>query len=81
MMRQTILTFSIFGLLEIGTVISNPFGGDLEDFPVSHFCKSAAVKSRDCVMAPHWEDLVEDPPLPEREASRCSQGYTASCEA
>lgn len=34
------------GLIDIGTALTNPFGGDREDFAVYHFTHNTAVGTR-----------------------------------
>jgi len=72
-----ILTLSMVGLVEIGNIISNPFGWDLEDFPVTRFCKTTAIKSRDCITTPLIADLMKikgSPASAKSTASKSASG-------
>jgi len=45
----SLTTLSCVGLLEVGSTITNPWGGELEDFAVFHFLDSAALHTRSLV--------------------------------
>jgi hypothetical protein len=44
-----VLTFTLVGLIEVGSRIQNPFGADLEDFAVFHFVNFTAKASHQIV--------------------------------
>ena len=44
-----VTTLTIFGLLEVGDTIMDPFGGDPEDYAVLHFVEHCAVASREAI--------------------------------
>ena len=46
-----ITTLAIFGLLEVGDTIGDPFGSDPEDFAVLHFVECTAVASLEAIQA------------------------------
>ena len=57
---STLLTFSIFGLLEIGCALANPFGMDLEDFTICTIveaCAKSGLEVINQVTAPDTHDL------------------------
>ena len=44
-----LMTISCIGLIEVGSTLANPWGGEFEDFCVLHFIDSAAVHTRSLV--------------------------------
>jgi len=53
-------TFTIFGLLEVGDTIMDPFGNDPEDYAIVHFVEHTAQASNEAMLSP-------DAPPPTRE--------------
>ena len=52
-------TLGIFGLLEVGDTILDPFGNDPEDFAVLHFVEWTIVSSLEAVTVPKRTSIVE----------------------
>jgi len=50
MMNVLLITLSIFGLLEVGDTILNPFGTDPEDLAITHMVEWTAVASFDAIV-------------------------------
>lgn len=44
-----VTTLAIFGLLEVGDTVMDPFGGDPEDYAVLHFVEHTATASLECI--------------------------------
>lgn len=51
-----LVTISCIGLIEVGSTLANPWGGELEDFAVFHFVDSACVNTRSMVASKQSED-------------------------
>ena len=49
LLSLSLVTLSCVGLLEVGSTMANPWGGELEDFAVFHFVDSAAIHTRSLV--------------------------------
>ena len=54
------MTISCIGLIEVGSTLANPWGGELEDFCVLHFIDSAAVHTRSLVHSSLRGESIRD---------------------
>ena len=67
----SLMTLSCVGLLEVGSTIANPWGGELEDFAVFHFLDSAAAHTRSLVETSKQHYLARQRRSGESESSPC----------
>jgi len=58
-------TFTIFGLLEVGDTIMDPFGNDPEDYAIVHFVEHTAQACNEAMLSPD-----APPPARERDGAR-----------
>ena len=65
-------TFTIFGLLEVGDTILEPFGSDSEDFAVLHFVDYVATATKEAATVWGVKDTFEVPSTPSTSAAEVS---------
>jgi hypothetical protein len=51
MLNCTLTTVSVFGLLEVGSTMLDPFGGDPEDYAIVHFVEHVAFATQEVILA------------------------------
>ena len=72
LLSLVLVTISCIGLIEVGSTLANPWGGELEDFAVFHFVDSACVHTRSMVASSQSEDHRKK--LKERRRSMAELG-------
>jgi len=70
-------TLAVFGLLEVGDTIMDPFGGDPEDYAVVHFVEHTACASKEAVLCRGAPKVnLFDAPVLDTAASAASAAQT-----
>lgn len=70
-----LISFTLFGIEEIGIEIENPFGRDPNDLPLDAICETMLININDLIsLAPCTEQLDQPPIAPANEAPALDAG-------